>query len=257
MPEQYQAAHTATHGKDQGQKVSRSKSCVSGLADNPVFFRQADGLFSSKRLGCVETRRKRAGELIRANIRSVGIPPDCVEMIVRNEAQVSGNRQQIIELYDHVRPSLHAYLSVQGLSREHSEDVIQEAFLRLVRHVVSCGPNTNPRAWVFRVAHNLSMDHHRTEKRQARPSEAESHVILREHVDPAPDPEQTILLRERFRRFREAVGQLTPKQRHCLLLRAKGLRYREIAGLMGVSVQRIGELMQRVTSLIESGVAGR
>jgi RNA polymerase sigma-70 factor, ECF subfamily len=183
--------------------------------------------------------------------------PDFVELDVYKQTPLSANRQQIIELYEHLRPSLHAYLSLQGLSREHSEDVIQEAFLRLVRHIVSRGPDANPRAWVFRVAYNLSMDYHRTEKRQGRKGEAETYLILRERIDPAPDPEQSILLQERLRHFRETVAQLTPKQRHCLLLRAKGLRYREIALAMGVSVQRIGELMQRVTSLIEAGVARR
>jgi len=177
------------------------------------------------------------------------MPPPDIELVVCNETLFSRNRQHIVELYDNLRPSLHAYLSQQGLTKEHSEDVIQEVFLRLVRLIVSRGLDANPRAWVFRVAHNLTMDHHRSEKRQARPNEAETHLVLREHIDPAPDPEETILLQERLRYFREAVAQLTPKQRRCLLLRSKGLRYREIAEVMGVSVQRIGELMQRVTLL--------
>ncbi len=107
------------------------------------------------------------------------------------------------------------------------------------------------------ACHNLSMDFHRSERRHVGLNETETHLVLWEHVDPAPDAEQTILLRERLRQFRKAVAQLTPKQRHCLLLRAKGLRYREIAQAMGVSVQRIGELMQRATSLIETGVVRR
>lgn|SRR5215472_3759963 len=194
-------------------------------------------------------------ELIQANIRSLSMQPADVELVVRNKTLLSANRQDIVELYDNLRPSLHTYLSLQGLSEEHSEDVIQEAFLRLVRRIVSRGPDANPRAWVFRVAHNLSMDYHRSKKRQVRPTEAETHLVLREPV--GPNPEQTMLLRECLQYFREAVAQLTPKQRRCLLLRAKGLRYREIAEAMGVSVQRIGELMQRVTSLIETGVVRR
>jgi DNA-directed RNA polymerase specialized sigma24 family protein len=34
------------------------------------------------------------------------------------------------------------------------------------------------------------------------------------------------------------------------MLRAEGLRYREIAGILGVSVQRVGELMQRCITLL-------
>jgi RNA polymerase sigma-70 factor (ECF subfamily) len=159
--------------------------------------------------------------------------------------------EHIIELYRYLRPSLRAYLNSKGLSREHSEDVIQEAFLRLVRHNLKRGTAGNLRAWMFRVAHNLSMDYHRSQKRQQQGVELAAQLALREHVDPAPDPEQMIILEERVRQLREALAQLTPKQRHALLLRAKGLRYQEIALLMGVSVQRVGELMQRAISRVE------
>lgn len=205
----------------------------------------------------VEIRGKRAGELIRAGAKAVALPSTLVEIVVCDESTQRGNRQHIVELYNHLRPSLHAYLGSRGLRKQHSEDVIQEAFLRLVRHMLKRGPDQNPRAWVFRVAHNLSMDHHRFERRRSREQKTETNSALREQVDTAPDPEQQIILGERLSRFRKAVAELTPKQRHCLLLRAKGLRYREIAFDMGVSVQRVGELMQRAISLIETGVVRR
>jgi len=169
-----------------------------------------------------------------------------------------GNRQgatgkDIIELYDHLRPSLEAYLGSRGLDKGHSEDVIQEVFLRLVRHTVKRGARENLKAWVFRVAHNLSMDYHRSQRRRPHGKDTETQFVLRERADPAPDPEQKVILVERAKRLREALAQLTPRQRHALRLRARGLRYQEIAILMGVSVQRVGELMQRAISSLEGG----
>lgn len=182
---------------------------------------------------------------------AVNIPCSALESITANTDAQEASGQHIIELYRYVRPSLKAYLSSHGLSREHSEDIIQEAFLRLVRHNLKRGSKANLRAWVFRVAHNLSVDHHRSQKRRQQGIELAPQLVLREHVDPAPDPEQMIILEERLKQLREALVQLTPKQRHALLLRAKGLRYHEIALLMGVSVQRVGELMQRAISRVE------
>ena len=75
--------------------------------------------------------------------------------------------------------------------------------------------------------------------------------MIREHVDPRPSPEQQVILNERMRQFENAFAQLTPKQRQCVLLRAEGFRYREIALTLGISVQRVGELMQRSISLLE------
>lgn len=161
------------------------------------------------------------------------------------------DRRRIIELYNDIRPALAAYLCSCGLSQEHSEDVIQETFLRLVRHTARAGADDNLKGWVFRVAYNLSMDLHRSERRWFRGNEADTLPVFHERVDPAPNPEEMILLGERLTHFRAALSQLTPKQRECLLLRAKGLRYREIAVVLDVSVQRVGELMQRAIALFE------
>jgi len=54
-----------------------------------------------------------------------------------------------------------------------------------------------------------------------------------------------------MKRFEDAFARLTPKQRQCVLLRAEGFRYREIAEVLGISVQRVGELMQRSIALLE------
>jgi len=159
-----------------------------------------------------------------------------------------GNRQRIIELYELLRPSLRAYLCARQLSQEHAEDVIQETFLRLVRHSERHGTHENLRAWAFRVAHNISVDLYRSEKRWF--SSSEPQPILRGRVDPSPNPEQKVILREQVRQFQNAYARLTPKQQHCVLLRAEGFRYREIARILAVSVQRVGEMMQRAITLL-------
>jgi RNA polymerase sigma-70 factor (ECF subfamily) len=173
------------------------------------------------------------------------------------EALVSGPcgspraRQRIIDLYDHLRPSLRAYLCCLGMSWDQAEDVIQDTFLRLVRHRFDWDAGDNIRAWVFRVAHNLSMDIHRSQVRCSYGNDEEPRLVIRERVDPRPSPEQQVLLDERMKHFEDAFAQLTPKQRQCVLLRAEGFRYREIAITLGISVQRVGELMQRSISLLE------
>jgi RNA polymerase sigma-70 factor (ECF subfamily) len=156
--------------------------------------------------------------------------------------------QRIAELYDVLRPPLYAYLWYLGMNTDQAEDVIQDTFLRLVSCRVDAGRKDNPRAWIFRVAHNLSMDVHRAQRRWSRRNDDEPHSPIRERIDPAPSPEQQILLEERMRR----LVQLTPKQRQCVSLRAEGYRYREIAIALGVSVQRVGELMQRSIVLLEA-----
>ena len=157
-------------------------------------------------------------------------------------------RQTIAELYDLLRPPLSAYLCYLGMNTDQAEDVIQDTFLRLFVCRLDPGRTDNLRAWIFRVAHNLSMDVHRAQRRWSKGNEDEPYPGIRERIDPAPSPEQRILLVERMRLFE----QLTPKQRQCVLLRAEGFRYREIAIALGVSVQRVGEIMQRSIVLLEA-----
>ena len=165
-----------------------------------------------------------------------------------NNLNASTKRQSLIELYGLLRPSLHAYVCSLGLTQDRAEDVIQETFLRLVRHTVEHGLHENLRAWAFRVARNISVDFHRCERRRFRYGEPDP--ALHSWVDPAPNPEQRLIFDERIRRLQSAWAQLTPRQRNCVLLRAEGLRYREIALALGVSVQRVGEMMQRAMTIL-------
>src|SRR5215472_1119512 len=165
---------------------------------------------------------------------------------VSNNLDAPTNRQSLIELYRLLRPSLRAYVCSMGLTQDGAEDVIQETFLRLVRHTMEHGLHENLRAWAFRVARNISVDFHRCERRRC----GEPDPILHSCLDPAPNPEQRLIFDERMRRLQSAWGQLTPRQRDCVLLRAEGLRYRQIALVLGVSVQRVGEMMQRAITIL-------
>jgi len=171
--------------------------------------------------------------------------------IIAAKPSAPWGRQRIVDLYDHLRPSLRAYLCCLGMRSDQAEDVIQDTFLRLVRVGFEGDEAYNIRAWIFRVAHNLSMDVHRSQRRSRPGKEDEPRPLIRERVDPRPSPEQQVILDERMKHFENAFAQLTPKQRQCVLLRAEGFRYREIALILGVSVQRVGELMQRSISLLE------
>src|SRR6202049_5413893 len=57
-------------------------------------------------------------------------------------------------LYRELRKPLLRYLVCLGLSSDEAQDVVQDAFLSLQRHLASDGKQENIRGWLFRVAHN-------------------------------------------------------------------------------------------------------
>jgi RNA polymerase sigma-70 factor (ECF subfamily) len=200
----------------------------------------------------VQNTRKLARTLSGTAMEAISVTSSDLGIFVSEQSRNARIRQRIIELYDRLRPSLRAYLRCLGMSPDQGEDVIQETFLRLVRLRSERATENDLRAWLFRVAHNLSMDIHRSQRRWSDRSDDEPHALIGERADPGPSPEQQIILEERLKHFEVAFAQLTPKQRQCVLLRAEGFRYCEIAITLGVSVQRVGELMQRSIALLEA-----
>jgi RNA polymerase sigma-70 factor (ECF subfamily) len=173
--------------------------------------------------------------------------------IVSNEKRGGlGTRRRIIELYDQFRPSLYGYLISLGLAPQQADDAVQETFLRLFEHLQSDGSDRNLRSWLFCVAHNLSQDIHRRERRMVNSSASDQESVrkLLDRVDPGLNPEELYLHKERSARLASAVAQLSEQQRQCMHLRAEGLRYREISAVLGISVSTVAESLQRAIDRI-------
>lgn len=144
-------------------------------------------------------------------------------------------------LYRELRKPLLRYLVCLGISADEAQDVVQDVFVSLQRHLASGGSQENIRGWLFRVAHNAARNRQRRYDRSfAAP--------LEEGLDLALDqasPEHAVLEKEKFRRLRKAIRLLTESERECLLLRAGGLRYREIGEVLGLSTSTVGDIVDR------------
>jgi RNA polymerase sigma-70 factor (ECF subfamily) len=57
-----------------------------------------------------------------------------------------------------------------------------------------------------------------------------------QHFAPELNPEEELAGAQRRQRLLEAVADLTEADRCCLYLRAEGLRYRQIADVLGISL---------------------
>ena len=140
-------------------------------------------------------------------------------------ARFAADSCEATTLYRELRKPLLRYLVCLGLSADEAQDVVQDAFVSLHRHLASGGSQENIRGWLFRVAHNGARNRqHRYDRRFGKP--------LDPHLDSIADeatPEQVVLEKEKFCRLGKAILLLTKSERECLLLRAGGLRYREIA----------------------------
>jgi RNA polymerase sigma-70 factor (ECF subfamily) len=156
---------------------------------------------------------------------------------------------QIMDLYDQLHPSLITYLAGLGLNLNESEDVIHDCFIRLFDHLATKTDDNNLRGWLFRVAHNRAMDLFREARRIQQP-DPDGVDLLELLIDSSFTPEEHAIRSEELRRVTAALARLTPQQRSAVLLRAEDLRYREIAAVLGVSIKRVSELVQRALAVL-------
>lgn len=144
-------------------------------------------------------------------------------------------------LYRDLRNPLLRYLVCLGLSADEAQDVVQDAFLTLHKHLVSGGSQENIRSWLFRVAHNAARNRQQSyDRRFGDQLDPELESIADEAT-----PEQVVLEKEKQRRLGQAIQLLTECERECLLLRAGGLRYREIGEVLGIATSTVADTVDR------------
>jgi len=101
-------------------------------------------------------------------------------------------------------------------------DLTQEVFLRVARSDVPETTTDGERAWVFRIARNLALNHRRDTGRKPET------VALTDASRPAPQETSTAM--------KQALERLAPLDRDVFLLReVAGLSYEEIAGSCDIS----------------------
>src|SRR6202140_3793326 len=84
-------------------------------------------------------------------------------------------------LYRELPKPLLRYLVCLGLSSDEAQDVVQDAFLILHRHLPSGGSQENIRGWLFRVAHNHARNRqNRYDRNFAAPTDSEMEAVSRE-----------------------------------------------------------------------------
>jgi RNA polymerase sigma-70 factor (ECF subfamily) len=151
---------------------------------------------------------------------------------------------EVISLFDQLREPLFRYVLSFGLSAHDAEDIIQEVFLSLFRHLRLGRCRRNLRGWLFRVAHNLSLRGRFANQKLWRQEGAEN-VVLDTRPDPAPSAEEQLVFNQRQKRLSAVFRVLPDQDQHCLRLRAEGLRYREIAEVLGISLGAVSLSLTR------------
>jgi RNA polymerase sigma-70 factor (ECF subfamily) len=166
--------------------------------------------------------------------------------VTPREGEPSALEEEVVSLFDQMRDRLLRYLlTFRMLVVQDGEEIVQEAFLALFRHLQEGKSRHNLQGWLFRVAHNLALKRiQRTRK------DSQNLVDLRIGAvefapDPAPNPEDAFAHSQSYQRVSAVIDAMPEQDRQCLALRAEGMRYREIAEVLDISLGSVAKTLER------------
>ena len=128
-------------------------------------------------------------------------------------------------------------------NREDALDIVQETFLRAHRGLDKFDGDSQLFTWLYRIAHNLCIDHLR--RRRFETVQLDERIEVADERDQLDtDPVRNIMNDELRGKILAALDKLTPAHREVLMLReVEGLSYKEIADATDCN---IGTVMSRL-----------
>ena len=165
-----------------------------------------------------------------------------MDRIVEDEMLVAqfqaGRLDAFDDLMKRYKGQIYAYLLRSVKNYEDAEELTIEVFFKAYRALDTWKPQARFSTWLYKIAHNLSIDFHRAKSRRQTYSLDDEEFTVDEPtaVDLWSNPEWEIEEKDRHRVIREAIDQLSPKQKAVFMLnRYQGLQIKEITEVLGMA----------------------
>ncbi len=153
-------------------------------------------------------------------------------------------------LFKHHYPTVLRFFSKCGCTIEEGNDLTQETFLRAYRSIEAFRGDASHKTWLLTIAANVWRNWLRSRNAGKRDAPEVSLEALDEHraqgtgprdrFHEVPGPLAMVLAQERIGLLHEALDELPPQMRRCVMLRlGSELKYREIAILMELSIETV------------------
>lgn len=160
-------------------------------------------------------------------------------------------KEIFFEAYDLYADAIYRHCFFRVYSKERAEELVQDTFLKTWEYLEQGKSVENIRAFLYRVANNLVIDHSRKKKEQS----VEAMIATDEHWEPAYDERGKIEIRVLFRDVAGIMEQLQPEDKEVIMMRyLDELEPREIADLLAITPNaasvRLNRALERLRNLL-------
>src|SRR5688572_16267682 len=188
-------------------------------------------------------------------------PPPDRSATAQAAAPLGGDEFQT--LLEEILPAAYGYAVRLTRNRADAEDLVQDAALLAFRAVTTFEPETNFKAWIFRILTRCFWANHR--RRQRRPSTVDFddapdlYLFARSAEQGLPwqgeDPARTLIDRLGSERVIDAIGQLPEEYGVvCTLYFMEDFAYNEIADVLEVPIGTVRSRLHRGRKMLQKAL---
>jgi RNA polymerase sigma-70 factor (ECF subfamily) len=135
-----------------------------------------------------------------------------------------------------------------------AEDLAQDAFIKVLNHLDKYRPEFKFSSWLFKIANNVAIDHLRRRQIDTISMDGSPHATSASEIeatsielaDQGESPLDALAARELGASIEQAIGQLRPEYRNCIMLRhVEGRSYEEIAATLDLPLGTVKTYIHR------------
>ena len=155
-------------------------------------------------------------------------------------AMKKGDRSAFKYLFNMFYDRLVAYITTYTHDKIQSEDIVQHAFIRFWEDKSKLDETKSPKGYLYAIAYNRYIDTIKMAKKQEKLlSQIWEHALVeRIHED-------SDILEQRIQKMKQVIDSLPPKCKEIILLnKIQGVKYKDIAEQMGISIKTVESQMR-------------
>jgi RNA polymerase sigma-70 factor (ECF subfamily) len=183
------------------------------------------------------------------------------EVVLSARAGREAAYRELIRRYE--RP-VFALLFRMVRDRELAEDLAQETFIKALNAIESYRPEFKFSSWIFKIANNAAIDHLRRRELDTLSLDGSPHAETPEQMQATAlqigarqeSPLDAVEAKELGGAIEQAIAQLRPEYRSCILLRhVEGRAYEEIADILNLPLGTVKTYIHRARNELRQALA--